>query len=323
MKKKILAISSSIALMLTSACGTDGDAGGAWDYEHEQVSLTENLVIAAGQTVRVGPGTTFNAVEGVSIIVNGTLIAEGTDAEPVRFEGGNTPRSWEGIVIEDGAFADLTRVEIRGATYGIHAKPGADFEVDYSLIETSFKAALIYSDGTLDHMTIHASGDTPGLGELGEAEPEVDPDGTLAIIDGSPHVSHSMFDHSSVISDMIRIRGTSAATFDHVRVIEAHCAFHVQDAQNNSPRITNSVMEGMTFGIMAYAGKPILEDNVFLNNEVDVGYCYGATEDNTPSLNNNFYSSGELTLDAACARINTVDANPASEANPNAGPDTQ
>lgn len=308
-------------LAMMAGCGSD-TTGESWDYEDEVVALDSDLVIASGETLRVGPGTTFNASEGVTIRVEGTLFVEGTTSEPVRFlgdgVGDGVPRSWEGIVIEDGGMLELAFAQIGGATYGIHARPGSDFVVTRADIGTSFKAALVESDGAFDHVAFHASGDEPTT--FGELAPEVDPDGALAIINGSPSVSHSTFDGSHAFSDMVRIRGTSAATFDHVHITEAHCGFHVQDTPNNSPRMTNSVMLDMAFGIMAYAGKPVMEGNVFQNNQIDVGFCYGATEENTPDLRDNFYSSGALILDAPCARINTVDASPATVANPEAGP---
>lgn len=316
-----LALRTVIALAVTTlvptlvGCGKDGES---WDYEDEIVTLDADLVIASGETLRVGPGTTFNASEGVTIRVEGTLFVEGTTSAPVRFLGNGVPRSWEGIVIEDGGMLDLAFAEIGGATYGIHARPGSDFVITRADFNTSFKAALVESDGTFDHVAFHASGDAPTT--VGELAPEIDPDGALAIINGSPSVTHCTFDHSHAFSDMIRIRGTSTATFDHLRITEAHCGFHVQDAQNNSPRMTNSIMLDMEFGIMAYTGKPVMEGNVFQGNTIDVGFCYGATEDNTPELTNNFYSSGALVLDAPCARINTTDASPATEANPEAGP---
>jgi len=317
----IVSIRTVIALVVTTLVpafsGCDG-GGQNWDYADEVVTLDADLVIASGETVRVGPGTTFNASEGVTIRVEGTLFVEGTTSEPVRFLGNGVPRSWEGIVVESGGMLDLAFAQIGGATYGIHARPGSDFVVTRADIGTSFKAALVESDGSFDHVAFHASGDAPTT--VGELAPEVDPDGALAIIDASPSVSHSTFDGSHAFSDMIRIRGTSVGTYDHLHITEAHCGFHVQDTQNNSPHMTNSVMLDMVFGIMAYTGKPVMEGNVFQNNEVDVGFCYGATEDNAPDLRNNFYSSGALVLDAPCARINTTDASPATESNPEAGP---
>lgn len=314
-------ILTAMSLMPVLACS---DAGGGmepvtWDHDHETVSLTETLVIAAGDTLRVGPGTTFQASEGITVQVDGTLVVEGTTEEPVRFLGNDVPRSWEGIVINAGGLLELAHTQIGGATYGIHALPGSDFVVERSDLGTSFKAAFLESDGSFDHVAFHASGDQPTT--LGELDPSVDPDGTLLILNASPSVTHSTFDHSSLASDMIRVRGTSVATFDHLHVTEAHCGFHVQDAMNNSPIMTNSVMLDMPYGIMAYAGKPVMEGNVFMNNNIDVGFCFTATEENAPALTNNFYSSGTVVLDAACARINTVDPSPASVANPSAGPE--
>jgi hypothetical protein len=302
----------------TAGAPADPPAPGAYDYENEAVALDADLIVAAGATLRVGPGTTFTARAGVKVQVLGTLIAEGTAEAPAEFRGAGTPRSWHGIVVESGGRLALTHVAIGGATYGIHALPGSDFTVDHADIGTSFKAAVVQTDGSFDHTRFHASGD-PTFSPVNEVSIE-DVNGTLTILDASPTVSNSRFDGSAALVDMIRVGGASSPVFDHLHIADAHCGIHANGGVDNTPVVTNTIFERLAYGLMVYATKPSISDSVFIDNGNDVGFCFDATEANAPTLANNFYSSGAALIDPTCFQIGTTDASPAAAAHPGAGP---
>lgn len=296
----------------------DPVAPGMYQYENETVPLDTSRTVAKGETLRVGPGTTFQAVAGVQLIVEGTMIVEGTVEAPVRFLGAGMPRSWEGLVVTEGGALEMTHVEIGGATYGIHAMPGSNFTIDYAEFGTSFKCAVIQSDGSIDHSKFHASGD--GTFSISSAAPITDVNGTLTIVGASPMVSNSSFDGSSGLVDMIRVRDGSAPILDHLYIKSAHCGVHTEGGTNISPTITNTIFEGLAYGVMAYTTKPRIEGSVFMANGNDVGFCFGATADNVPMLTGNFYTSGTGLFDPSCTGIGTKDASPAAAANAMAGP---
>ena len=315
----------------TSDAGTapasSGDAGNTgvpqtgptqYDYQKQDVAVAKDLVIPAGKTVRVGPGVTFNAKTDVKIQVLGTLIVEGSTDAPVSFLGAGEPRSWYGIVIESGGELLLSQAKIGGASYGLYAKPGSKFSVDHAVIGTSFKAAIIQSDGSFAHTLFNAS--TPDSISLADDVSVDDPNGTLTIMDASPQVSDCEFNGSSGFTDMVRIGGKSSPTFDHVYLHGAHCGFHTFGGANTSPKITNAIFENLAYGIMAYTTKPIIEDSVFRSNSTDIGMCTDATADNVPMLKNNNYESGSASIDASCFRIGAAEPNPATTPNPKAGP---
>ncbi len=306
-----------------TGAGVGGGAGtmiapGDFDYAGENVMLTETLTIPAGETISVGPGTTFTASVGVKVQVNGTLVVAGSADSKVKFLGAGTPRSWEGIVIGSGGVLQLTHAEIGGATYGIYAEAGSSYTVDYAEIGTSFKVAVLYADGSFDHTKFHASGDDT-FSPVNEVSVD-DVNGSLTIIDASPTVSNSSFDNSSPLVDMIRIGGNSSPVFDHILVKGAHCGFHTNGGVNTVPVIRNSVLEGMSYGIMAYTSKATFESCNFMGNSADIGFCFDATADNTPTLRNNFYSSGSASLDPTCFDITAADPMPAAAAHTDAGP---
>lgn len=289
-----------------------------YDYAMQSVQLTADLVIPAGTTVRVGPGVTFTASSGVKVDVKGTLQVEGTSAAPVSFLGAGMPNSWHGIVVESGGNLTLSNVKIGGAQYGIFTMPGSTFSVDHAYIDTSFKAAVVESDGTITNSTFEAVALFPAITEAVSVD---DPNGCLTIIDASPTVTNCRFDGSGGLNDMIRIGGNASPVFDHIYVHASHCGFHTNGGTNTSPHITNSVLENLAYGIMAYTTQPIIENSVFKTNTNDVGMCSGATAQNAPKLSNNFYTNGgAVLLDASCDKIGTVDSAPATVANASAGP---
>jgi hypothetical protein len=310
--------SADAASSVSPSVPDDGPAVGGFDYAMQDVKLSKDLVIPEGKTVRVGPAVTFTAALGIKVQVLGTLIVEGTEQTPSSFLGADKPRSWHGIVVEKGGKLQLSHAKIGGAAYGIWAKPGSDFSVDYTEIGTSFKAAIIESDGSFTHTRFAAT--TPDSISLASEVSVDDPNGTLTIMDASPSISNSSFDGSSGYTDMVRIGGKSSPTFDHVYLHSAHCGFHTFGGTNTSARITNAIFENLAYGIMAYTTKPIVEDSVFRKNTNDVGMCSGATEANAPALRNNHYADGSPLLDPSCFLIGTTDASPASTANTSAGP---
>ena len=281
-----------------------------YDYANQAVTLTETLTIAAGQTVRVGPGTSFTAGANMQVLINGTLIVEGTAEAPVSFAGAGMPRSWGGIVIASGGSLKMTHATIGGATYGIQALAGSIYDVSYSEIGTSFKVAVLLANGTFDHMKLHASGDDT-FSPVNEVSMD-DVNGTLTIIDASPTVTHSSFDNSSPLVDMIRVGGNASPVFDHISVVGAHCGLHTNGGVNTSPTIKNSVLSGMSYGIMAYSSKPTFENCNFMDNSSDIGFCFDATADNAPTLKGNYYSSGSVSFDPSCSEIGKPDSAPAS-----------
>ncbi len=105
---------------------------------------TLGVVILAGistvepsGTLVIEPGTTIAANEYASLIVQGTVRAEGTIQEPIRFisnELREENRTWSGILFTDGSNGT-----IRNAVFH-HASPGVSCEVttDVSITDTVF-----------------------------------------------------------------------------------------------------------------------------------------------------------------------------------------
>jgi hypothetical protein len=316
--------SSSSDQAKTSGSPGTPSTSNTFDYVNQAVSLDSDLVIPSGKTVRVGSGVVFTASPNVKIQVEGTLIVEGTVASPSRFLGVETDAApsnyWHGIEIESGGKIDFTYADVEGAEYGIHAMPGSTYKVDYGTFGTSFKPAVLESDGTFDHSTFHAT--IPSTVSLAEAVTIDDPNGTMTILDASPKVTNSLFEGSAVLTDMVRVGGNSVPVFDHDHFKGAHCAFHVFGATNNAPKVTNSIIENMSYGTMAFTSGMTFENSNFLNNTYDVGFCLGATASSGPNLTSDYFLKAKPTdpmADSTCfqyAKITSTLTAPVAGAGP-------
>jgi hypothetical protein len=319
-----------LALALSSVAGTAGcsgsdgggqtpsDAESVFDYENEEVQLDADLVVPAGSRGRIGPGAALIAAADIQIRVEGELVVEGSAQSPARFAGNGIASSWYGILVAAGGRLTLKHGALTQARYGVHALAGSSYALDYADISGGFKAAVLESDGTIDHSRFAGA---PPTNIAVTLEVSIDdPNGTMTIMNASPTVKNSWFDGASAYTDMVRIGGAASPTFDHVLMQNAHCGFHTFGGVNTSPRITNSVFQNLSYGIMAFQTKPSFERSVFINNTNDVGLCLGAQADSAPVLSGNYYASGSPAIDAGCVAIGTNDPNPASSPIEGAGP---
>jgi hypothetical protein len=131
-----------------------------WDDPDIVYKLTGDVTVGAGATLTMAPGQVvkFTSFAGVDLIVNGTLSADGTEAEPIVFTSDN----------DDSAGGDTDNNGItgnsagsRGAWNSLHFNPG--------------------SIGTLDHLDVRYGGD------LSYAAPA-----SLFINGGSVSFTHSL-----------------------------------------------------------------------------------------------------------------------------------
>jgi hypothetical protein len=126
---------------------------------------------------------------------------------------------------------------------------------------------------------------------------------------------------SNVTTAGVRQRGLpQAAHAKNDTFKAAHCGFHVFGATTSFTTITNSVIEGMSYGVMAFTTKPNFKNNVFKGNANDAGFCFGATAATKPIFDGNYYASGAAVFDASCVQAGTTSTNTATAAIPGAGP---
>jgi len=121
-----------------------GEVSGTWDVSGSPYLIDGDITVPAGQTLTIEPGVEVLFQSWYSLTINGTLIADGTDNEPILFGGGHETAGWLGIRFvnaPDGSLLDNIIVENGRAT-------GAD---------PLNKGGGIYIDGsnpTISHSTI-------------------------------------------------------------------------------------------------------------------------------------------------------------------------
>jgi parallel beta-helix repeat protein len=80
-----------------------------------------NVTIGTGATLTVSPGTKLTFTSAAPLIINGTMNAVGTSAQPITFDF-VTPYSNNGLKFYQNASGTLSHCNISHATYGVYAE---------------------------------------------------------------------------------------------------------------------------------------------------------------------------------------------------------
>jgi Right handed beta helix region len=267
------------------------------------VPLAAPLTIAPGKTAAICAGSTVTAAAGAGILVQGTLLIQGTREKPVKLVGAvQTPGSWGGIVLSGAGSLRATFVEVHHAAFGLDARPGSTFEIDHILMDSSTQLLLLETNGTLSHGVLH------GLSSDQSFSP-------VAVVDASPKLVDTVIDQGLFNgADMVIVTGAaSAPVFDHVEVADSHCAFHFNEGIGVT--ISNSWIHHNAYGLMVGAstnGK-ILHNN-FEDNAVHLGSCLAGV---SAQVTDNYFAGPPL--DGSCQNF-TVTNSAASPHLTNVGP---
>ncbi len=112
--------------------------------------LGNDLTVGSEATLSIGPGFTTKSDSWWSIIVNGTLKAEGTSEDPVVFTS-NTSYNWPGLVFKSGSDASvLSHAEVRraGVSWGSAIKvDNASPTISHSTIKGSYYYGILIKHG--------------------------------------------------------------------------------------------------------------------------------------------------------------------------------
>lgn len=93
-----------------------------WSIANSPVIIQRDLLISGGASLIIEPGVEVQIARGVSILVDGSIVALATPDRPVRFvqiNSGDDPRQrWESIIGRSGSVIDLRNVFINGGGAG-------------------------------------------------------------------------------------------------------------------------------------------------------------------------------------------------------------
>jgi tetratricopeptide (TPR) repeat protein len=118
-----------------------------YTLEHYGGTLTQGLTIPAGETWNFEPGVTLRFLNGSSLTVNGTLLAQGSSS-PITFttSSGTSPGTWGSIIFNGSGSSNsiLNNVVVRYGS-GIQCLNGADITIRNSTIGYCTQGIYVYN----------------------------------------------------------------------------------------------------------------------------------------------------------------------------------
>ncbi|MBI3364776.1 MAG: right-handed parallel beta-helix repeat-containing protein [Ignavibacteriae bacterium] len=147
----------TVSLRLTMAAGTM-TRNATWKYN---VRVVDNLTIASGVTLTITPGTQITVSPGKTITVSGSLIAQGTAAQPITVTSSSTsphPGDWYGIVLTNNTntnyVSTISYCNVSYATYGFYANTGWNTTLDHCTIQNSSNSGLYINNSITTVATV-------------------------------------------------------------------------------------------------------------------------------------------------------------------------
>lgn len=96
-----------LILIFFTACSNSESPDNYYEYDWKLAKspylITDTVSIDSGEVFRVQPGVVIRFASNAVFIVNGTLIAKGTNSDSIRFTSGtqNKEKFWKGIIFEN------------------------------------------------------------------------------------------------------------------------------------------------------------------------------------------------------------------------------
>jgi hypothetical protein len=125
----------------------------AWLKGESPIVVCGNIVITAGATLTIEPGAVvqFQAGLGITVADGGTLIAEGDEANRIRFTGVTAATRWGGMVVQGSANSPETRIAYadfeQNGTTAIHSTAGTVF-LDHIVFRATDEAYVSLDDSS-------------------------------------------------------------------------------------------------------------------------------------------------------------------------------
>lgn len=144
-------------------------------YWMNTISLSAEVdnIIPEGSTVIIKPGTKIKAHESSSLIVQGTLIAEGTERFPISFTAdiNNADKGhWQGITAANGSAISMQHCMIKDAEIGILFEDDNAVIFENNHLENNIEAVAAFDSSPVLKENI-ITGNDIGLGSYNNAAP--------------------------------------------------------------------------------------------------------------------------------------------------------
>ena len=250
-----------------------GDVFGTWNVAGSPYRIEGDITVPAGQTLTIEPGVEVRFQDWYGLTVNGTLLAVGTESEPILFGGGHPTAGWVSIDIIDATDnSQLTYVVIENASHaGIHIENASPL-ISYSIIRNNEGGGIRMVNSNARLIGNHIINNT-----------NTSPGGGVYMLDSpNPELTGNVISNNSVIN--------------------ANCGFSCTPpagagifARSSNPVLRNNVISGNGFpqggssrggGLNLYYADPVLINNTITDNAAGEGaaiylYSSGPTVVNT------------------------------------------
>lgn len=284
-----------------------GNVSGVWQGTNTY-QVTGHLVVPLNQTLSLAAGAVVRFLGNYSLTVYGTLLANGTAANPITISSANSNSQnadWQGIFVDAGAELEMRYCLVEKCTTGVfidHVQ--AIIENSEFRYFSSTGISLNLSSSTVRSNEIHDYTLTPGTRGL-------------VAYDGRPTVECNTFYNGSgsginCQSDGIfknnilhhlnlgfSCSGNTSAKISNNYIHNCNWGIRVGESVQTivEPVITNNTLWRNQTGIMipTFYAKPVIVNNTIAENTVGINQFNCATCVNTPSVlthNNLWNNSG-------------------------------
>ncbi|MEN9400450.1 MAG: hypothetical protein RL632_1553 [Bacteroidota bacterium] len=266
-----------------------------WAASGSPYLVTGSIVVFPGKTLTVEPGVevvftadnTFNTGNFQYLEVRGSLIAVGTDANPILFTSSDTTAgfyNWMGIRIKgsQGGTVQLDAIELRNSWYGVHndiSEPGIIYTFRNSKFISNNYALQMNADMVYENCIFRNN----GVGQAAQISY-----GSLTALDCQFINNFCSFTWSNAINiTNCLFSGNTNNIIGSPGTVQG-CTFLNNDfafAETNSMQINGCYFEGNNVGLDD-SGSSIVENSVFVNNGVALKIGDNTNVNNNEITNN-------------------------------------
>jgi parallel beta-helix repeat protein len=142
-----------------------GITGGTFTQNHTwngKLNIIGNIVVSAGKTLSIQPGTSLSFNNEKGLTINGSLSANGSPTDRITFARNGTSGTWSGIKFNSGSSGTIRHCDISYASTGIWCNNTSAPKINNNTISncSSYGIHLYNSAAYVDSNTVTGSGYT-------------------------------------------------------------------------------------------------------------------------------------------------------------------